>query len=157
MRASHGANAVSTIQDAPASVETGRTEIAQAPGEMTMWKTANHPRSSRLALAFASIVAAVAGPATSQSLTAPSLAATIQSRDLDLTTDAGRRELQHRVRLAAHQLCARSGQDFLPPLARECEGNAIASAAKMQSRVIAQAYGATPAGEVAVTAAAKGP
>ena len=126
-----------------------------------MLKTATYLPANLLALAFASVIAAVATPATSEPVKAqaqgPDLSMKIEYRDLDLTTEAGRMKLQHRVRVAAHDLCGRSGQDFLPSLALECESNAIASAAKMQSRVLAHAYGAAPADQVAVAAVTREP
>jgi UrcA family protein len=132
-----------------------------------MLKAATYTPSSLLALAFASIISAAASPATSGPLRAPSLSpdhapnfsAMVRYRDLDLTTDAGRIELQRRVRLVARILCDQ-GPDLVIGSELTCENEAVASAAEMQRQAIAEARArsnaATPADEVAVAAVAHG-
>jgi UrcA family protein len=140
-------------------------EITQVPGEMAMLKT--YAPSSLIAIALASVLAAAATPATSGSLQAPSLSpdhgpnfsAMVHYQDLDLTTDAGRIELQHRVRVVARILCDQ-GPDLVIGSELTCENEAVASAAEMQRQVIAEArarsHVATPADQVAVAAVAHG-
>jgi UrcA family protein len=134
---------------------------------MTMLKTATYTPSSLLALAFASVIAAAATPSTSEPLKAPSpspdhgsnLSAMVHYQDLDLTTDAGRIELQHRVQGVARALCG-PGPDLVAGSEMVCEKEAVASAAEMEGQVIAEArsraYAATPADKVAVAAVAHG-
>ena len=134
-----------------------------------MLKTATCTPSSLLALAFASVIAAAAAatPSTSEPLKAPSpspdhgpnFSAMVHYQDLDLTTDAGRIELQHRVQIVARILCG-PGPDLVPASELTCENEAMASAAEMERQVIAEArsraYAATPADKVAVAAVAHG-
>jgi UrcA family protein len=83
----------------------------------------------------------------------------VHYQDLDLTTDAGRIELQHRVQVVARTLCDQ-GPDLVIGSELTCENEAVASAAEMQRQVIAEAraraYAATPADKVAVAAVARG-
>jgi UrcA family protein len=130
-----------------------------------MLKSATYLRPGLLALAFAAGIAA-GGPAASEPASTeglgPDLTAFVQYRDLDLTTDPGRAELQARVQMAARRLCGeRDGAKLWPAMTLKCEIETRARAADMLARSIAEAngraYAATPADQVAVTAAAKGP
>jgi UrcA family protein len=70
--------------------------------------------------------------------------------DLDLTSEAGRKELQRRVKLAAWRSCTESAQGAaLEAMRSECEATAAADAAAMQRQVIANAAARTYAGEAA--------
>jgi UrcA family protein len=132
-----------------------------------MLKTATYTPSSLIALAVASVIAAAATPATSGPLMASSqspdngsgLSTMVHYQDLDLTTDAGRAELQHRVRIEARTLCDQ-GPELAGTSGRTCENEAMASAAQMERQVIAAAqarsYAATAADKVAVAAVAHG-
>ena len=130
-----------------------------------MLKTATYTPSSLIALAFASVIAVAATPATSEPLKSlspdhgPNFSTMVHYQDLDLTTDAGRIELQRRVRIVARTLCDQ-GPELAGTSGRTCESQAIASAAGMQRQVIAEArarsYAATAADKVAVAAVARG-
>jgi UrcA family protein len=104
-----------------------------------------------LALALAAATAVMGGPASSEPartpVPSPGPTSVVQYRDLDLTTDAGRMELQHRVNLAAWKACQEGANDAYSHAIRgRCEAAAAASAAEMQRRVIANATARTYAG-----------
>jgi UrcA family protein len=99
--------------------------------------------SGLVALALAVGIAAVGGPALTEpstaQATASDLSANVEYRDLDLTTDAGRLELQHRVRVAARELCDQQGRNLMAAMALTCEHQVVTRSAEMQRRVIAEA------------------
>jgi UrcA family protein len=112
-----------------------------------MFGFASHTSTGLRGLAFGLAVFAAAGPALSQPPSSPvrvqtdgRVTAAISTKDLDLTTEAGRTELQHRVKLAASKACREAADEALySVMRRSCEDAAIKDAADMQRRVIAGA------------------
>jgi UrcA family protein len=76
------------------------------------------------------------------------ITAVVSTKDLDLTSEAGLKELQHRVKLAAWKAC-QQGDVLITAMHGQCEVEAMARAAEMQRRVIAEAAARTYAGAAA--------
>jgi UrcA family protein len=104
-----------------------------------------------LGIGFTVSVLTLTTSAFAQDSNTVTLSSAVSYRDLDLTTDAGRTKLQHRVQRAALELCARSGQSFLPAMKQVCLEDAMARAAELQRHAIAEARAPTPS-HVAVNA-----
>jgi UrcA family protein len=113
-------------------------------------------------------VLAAASPAFSQSARSTikiqgdgEVSMAVSYQDLDLTTEAGGKELQHRVRVAAQRVCTEEPDLWVIAMTTpRWEIIAAASAADMQRRAIAAArarsYATTPADKVTVAAVAEG-
>jgi UrcA family protein len=103
-----------------------------------MLNSAINAPSGLVALALAVGISAVSGPALTEpstaQATASGLSANVEYRDLDLTTDAGRLELQHRVRVAARKLCEEQGPNLVAAMALTCENQVVARSVEIQRR-----------------------
>jgi UrcA family protein len=130
-----------------------------------MFGFASHASTGLRGLLFGVAVLAAAGPALSQPSAAQTLVehdgqvtAAIPTNDLDLTTDAGRKALHHRVWVTAEMACEQSGAG--PVTTAACDREAVRTAAAMERQVIAHATARTYAGAaatpVALTARANG-
>jgi UrcA family protein len=122
-----------------------------------MFGFASYSSTGLRSLAFGLAVLAAAGPALSQPSSSHlrvqadgHVSAVITTNDLDLTTDAGRKELQNRVKFAAWKACHESASDaLLSAMHEQCEAAAIAGAADMERHVIAAAAARSYAGAAA--------
>ena len=71
-----------------------------------------------------------------------SLSRAVSYADLDLTTAAGRHELDRRVHATAYDLCRELGeqpQAVIPPLMQSCQDQAVASATRAERIAFAEA------------------
>jgi len=89
-------------------------------------------------IVLAALGSMMALPATVSAQEAPQV--TVQTNDLDLTSEAGQRTLDRRISAAMRAVCKVSGRDLNAIRARaECRETALASASAEKERAIAMA------------------
>jgi len=105
-----------------------------------------------LASALITTAAIKAAPALAESPLAETRVSMVRTADLDLNSDAGRRQLDHRLVRAAREVCGVASDADLAGSndIRQCRADVLADARTKRDAVLAQAAGGPV---IAVTAA----